>query len=123
MRYALLLAAPLLIAAAGDMSVATFLTKANALQRKGPLALMSSDFGLLKREVEASTGAWARGQKVARARGDGSLGCLPAGQTNLSYGQKQVLADMNAIPAAERARTTVRQAVARGWARRYPCRD
>ena len=45
----MLLAVPMAaIAAPGDMSVATFLNKADALKAKGPAALFSSDIGLLK---------------------------------------------------------------------------
>ena len=51
MRFALLLAAPLLVAAAGDMNVATFLQKADALKAKGAMALFSSDLGLLNHPV------------------------------------------------------------------------
>ena len=120
MRYALLLAAPLLIAAAGDMSVATFLTKADALQRKGMLALMSSDLKLVVNEGKGAAAAYERNHKAAKARGEHhALGCPPKGT---KYGQKDFMADMRAIPAAERGRTSVTQALTRGMARRFPCR-
>ena len=44
-------------AAAGDMSVATFLAKADALKAKGPLALLSSDIKLLQGEGQAAGAA------------------------------------------------------------------
>ena len=48
-----LLAAPAL-AAGGDMSVATFLAKADALKAKGPMALFSPDIKVLQQEGQAA---------------------------------------------------------------------
>ena len=45
-------------AATGDMSVATFLAKVDALKAKGPMALFSSDIGLLKNEAYAAGRAY-----------------------------------------------------------------
>ncbi|WP_199504687.1 hypothetical protein [Qipengyuania sp. YIM B01966] len=43
--------APPALAAPGDMSVATFLEKANGLKRRGPLALVHADYRLLRSEA------------------------------------------------------------------------
>lgn len=119
MRYALLLAAPLLIAAAGDMSVATFLHKADALKAKGPLALMSSDLGLLKREFEGS-GRHYRAQLEADKRAGRQPSSCPPAKASLS--SDEILAELRRVPPADRARTPVKQAFAAMMARRFPCR-
>jgi hypothetical protein len=54
---ALLVAAPV-AAAPGDMSVSTFLAKADALKTKGILALGSSDIKLLQSEGKAAGAAY-----------------------------------------------------------------
>lgn len=121
MRFAIILAAPLLLAAAGDMRVSTFLTKAEALQKKGPLALMSSDLGLLRGEVQGAAASYRRDLAVARTSGDKSIGC-PVKGTKLEYGPKELMRDLKVVPVAERSRTSVKQAFYQAMKRRYPCR-
>lgn len=74
-----LLAAPAAPAlAAGDMSVATFLTKADALKAKGPMALFSSDMKLLRSEGQAAGQAYRQRLTAERATGHPSS-CPPKG--------------------------------------------
>ena len=49
-----LLAATPALAAPGDISVASFLAKADALRAKGAMALFSSDYKLLQSEGKAA---------------------------------------------------------------------
>ena len=119
MRYALLLAAPLLIAAAGDMSVATFLQKADALRAKGPLALMSGDIKVLMSEFRGGATRARADFEADKKAGRRPSACPPA---KVKMNSNQILADMRAVPVAERGRTSVKQAVAAAMARRYPCR-
>ena len=54
-------------ASAQNMPVSTFLAKADALKAKGPLALFSSDIGVLKKEVEAAAVSYRGDRKAAIA--------------------------------------------------------
>lgn len=119
MRFALLLAAPFLLAASGDMSVATFLKKAEGLRSKGAMALFSSDLGVLKREGEGAGKRWRASMEADKRAGRKPSACPPkeAKMTSTDF-----LNMMRAVPAAERGRTSVATAFTRGMARRYPCR-
>jgi hypothetical protein len=118
-----LLAAVLLaivpIGAAQAMDVATFLAKADALQKKGMLALMSADYKLLKSEIETQAGA-LRAERLAaeRARRKAAY-CPPAKQSLTS---SEILAAFRTIPAAKRPRIQVKDALRALMARKYPCR-
>jgi hypothetical protein len=63
---ALTLAVPAL-AAGGEMSVATFLAKADALKARGIMALGSSDIGLLRAEGQAAGEAYRARLESERA--------------------------------------------------------
>jgi hypothetical protein len=105
--------------AAQAMDVATFLAKADALQKKGMMALMSSDYKLLKGEIETQ-GAALRSERLAaeRARRRAAY-CPPAKQSLTS---KEILAAFRTIPAAQRPRIQVKDALRALMARKYPCR-
>jgi hypothetical protein len=117
-----LLAAALLaivpLGAANAMDVATFLGKADALQKKGMMALMSSDYKLLKSEIQTNgaacgPSAWppsvparsrllsARQAEPHQQRGPCRLPHHPRGATAANPGQGRASALM---------------------ARKYPCR-
>lgn len=99
------------------MSVAEFLGKADALRAKGPMALFSSDIGVLKREGEAATKVWyAQVAPPGRPRN----ACPPAGPLNI--GSNDFLAMLGAVPPQQRASTSVTDAVTSGFNRRFPCR-
>jgi hypothetical protein len=82
MRHAALLPLAMLtlsvpaLAAGGEMSVAVFLAKADALKAKGVMALGSSDIGLLRSEGQAAGLAYKARLKAepvpARPRAPGS---------------------------------------------------
>ncbi|HEY0131355.1 MAG TPA: hypothetical protein VGB57_08110, partial [Allosphingosinicella sp.] len=83
MKFKLLAAALLAVVplgAAQAMDVATFLIKADALEKKGMLALMSSDYKLLMGEIR-SQGAALRAERLAAERaGRKGAYCPPAKQ-------------------------------------------
>lgn len=102
-------------AAQAEISVATFLAKADALRAKGPLALFSSDIGLLKREGEAAVDAWRAQVRLD----DGRRNACPPPKEKIS--DDRFLGMLTAVPPPERARTSVATAVTRGLNRLYPC--
>lgn len=111
-----LLASPAL-AVPGDMSVATFLTKADALRAKGPLALLSSDMNLLKTEGTAAGQAYRA--QLAQERTQGRPSSCPPQGTRIS--SDQLLAHLRAYPAPARPRTTMRTAMADYFIKTFPC--
>ncbi len=100
------------------MSVATFLDKADALQRRGAFALFSSDLGLLKGEIN-SAGTALRAERLGRRprRAPPRL-CAPE---RVSINSNELLAHFRAIPPAQRAHVEVRDAMRGFLARKYPC--
>jgi hypothetical protein len=107
------------LGAANAMDVATFLAKAEALQKKGMLALMSSDYKLLKAEIETQAEV-LRAERLAaeRARRRPAY-CPPAKQ---SLGSDEILAAFRSVPVAQRPRVPVKDALRALLARKYPCR-
>lgn len=112
----LVAAAPLAPAAA--MDVATFLAKADALERQGVMALLSSDYGLLKAEVQGAADR-LRAERAAavKARRRPPF-CPPA---DVGIDPRELLGHFRAIPAAQRRRTEVQTALRSLIVRKYPC--
>ncbi|HVF37370.1 MAG TPA: hypothetical protein VNA29_05450 [Sphingomicrobium sp.] len=113
----LLAVAPLSAAAA--MPVSTFLTKADALQKKGALAVFSGDLKLLMKQVQSDAAALREANKAADAAGRRKAYCTPPGGVRLR--NQDILDAMRAVPPAERARTDTRDALRSYFARRFPC--
>lgn len=105
------------LAAPGDMNVAAFLAKADALRAKGAMALFSSDYKLLKSEGEAAGEAYRSRLNAERAAGRPSS-CPPKG-TKVS--SDKLLAFLRTYPEAHRPRTSMKQAIGDFFARNYPC--
>ena len=80
----LALASPAL-AAPGDMNVAEFLRRADALRALGPAALLSSDMGALRREGEAA-GTQYRA-RLAQERTQGHPSSCPPPASRVSSDQ------------------------------------
>lgn len=112
-----LIAAPA-FAAGGDMSVAMFLSRADALKAKGAMALLSPDLKVLKNEGEAA-GAAYRARLVAE-RGAGKPSSCPPKDPKVS--SDQVLSHLRTYPAAARERTSMKTAMADFFIRNFPCR-
>lgn len=119
-RGLVLLGALALSSGAAAMPVSTFLTKATALQKKGPLALFSGDLKLLMRQIKTDAAQIRDERLAAKAAGRPTGFCPPEGGTKLS--DKDILSAMQAVPASERARTDTRSALRAYLVRRHPCR-
>lgn len=105
-------------AAPGDMSVAVFLAKADALKAQGPLAMFSADLPLLRAEGKAGGDAYRARLKQERAAGRPSS-CPPE---DAKINSDELLAFLRTYPAAARPRVKIRQGVADYFIRKYPCR-
>lgn len=103
------------------MSVATFLGKAESLKKKGPLALFSGDIKLLMNRIKGDAAALRSERLAAEAAGNRPAFCPPAGGVKL--GDKDIIVAMEAVPAAQRSRTSTKDALRVYMARRFPCRS
>ena len=104
-------------AAAGDMTVAIFLAKADALKAKGPLALLSSDIKLLQGEGQAAGAAYHAQLDAERKAGHPSS-CPPKG---VKIGGDELMAQMRKYPVATRQRITVKAAMVDMLRAKFPC--
>lgn len=104
--------------AAGDMMAATFLAKAEALLAKGPMALFSSDVGLLKREAAAARSAYLGQLRAERVRGAPSS-CPP---DRVDISQSMMMAQLRSYTPAQRTATPMRTVMADLYKRNWPCR-
>ena len=116
---ALGLAIAIVPAAASAMRVSTFLTKADRLQKRGPLALFSGDLKLLKTQITRDASELRAENKAAEAAGRRKAYCTPAKGVQLS--DRDILSVMRAVPPAQRATTTTKAALRAYFARRFPC--
>jgi hypothetical protein len=116
---AALLLAVVPLGGAQAMDVATFLAKADALKKKGMMALMSSDYKLLKKEIETHSLA-LRSERLAAERAGRKPAYCPPAKSGLN--SDELLAAFRSIPAAQRPRTDVKDALRALLARKFPCR-
>jgi hypothetical protein len=114
---ALLLALPL--GAAAAMDVATFIAKADALERKGVMAVFSGDYKALKGEIEVSA-AQLRAERLAAKKAGRPQAYCPPPKSDVT--PREILAHFRAIPAAQRGRMQVKDGLRGLLARKYPCR-
>lgn len=112
------LAACVTPAAAQATDVATFLEKWESLQRRGPLALFSKDLKGAVREIKDAT-ARLRAERLAAVAAGRTPAYCPPSKGGLD--KNELLAAMQAVPPARRARTEVSDALRAGLARKYPC--
>jgi hypothetical protein len=115
---AAILAAMLAPAAASAMDVATFLAKADALERMGMRAAFSSDGPLIMEELNGANRALRAERLAAQSAGRRPAYCP---DPNHRADVREIVAALRTIPVARRARTEVRDAVRAFYARRYPC--
>ena len=111
-------AVPATAAAAG--SADDFLARAERLKAKGPLAFFDSDYGRLKAEATAVGKAIGDQRITAQRAGKPILYCSPTPRAEL--GSFEFIHGLEAIPAAERARMTLKEAMIRVLQAKYPCR-
>ena len=106
-------------AAASAMPVSTFLAKAEALKKKGPMALFSGDLKLLTGQVKKDAAGLGAENKAAAAAQRPKAYCTPA--SGAKIGQKEVTEAMQSVPTPQRANTDTKEALRAWLARRYPC--
>ena len=108
------------VAAAYAMPVETFLQKAESLQGRGVMALVSSDYRLLRTEMQTATEALRAERVAAQRAGRQPAYCPP--QDGGSLTPADILGHFRTIPRAQRARMEVRDGLRTLLARRFPCR-
>lgn len=92
--------------------------KAEALEKKGFAATFSSGFKLLKKEMQAAS-AQLRAERLAAERsGRRGAYCPPK---SIALDSKELLAHLRAIPAAQRPRVQVKDALRSFLLRKFPC--
>lgn len=104
--------------AAGDMSVATFLAKADALQAKGLGALGSPDIKLLYSEADAAGKTYRATILADKKAGRAPHSCPPK---KAALNSDQLLAHLRTYPQAVRPKTTITTAMFDVMKKRYPC--
>lgn len=116
---ALMLAAIPAAASAQTMSAETFHQRAQALKKKGAMAIFSrGEIKTLTKEAQAAAKR-AREQRLATLKAGGKpRSCPPEGSR---MGSDEFMERLAAIPAAERARIDMTEATIRILATKYPC--
>jgi hypothetical protein len=105
------------LAATGEMSVSTFLAKADALKAKGFMALGSPDIGLLRQEGQAAGAHYKLRLEAERKAGKPSS-CPPKGT---KVNSEELMVFLRTYPEANRAKTTMKAAIADYFIKKYPC--
>ncbi len=104
--------------AQAEMSVATFLAKADGLKAKGVMAMMSSDIGLLKDEMKVATTAYRTQINADKAAGRTPHSCpVPKGKMD----SDELMAYFRTIPAARQPKISVKTAFFGMMKQKYPC--
>jgi hypothetical protein len=117
---ALCLLAPTAVSAQ-SMNAQQFYQRAMALENKGMLAIFSrGEINSLMSEAQAASKRAADIRRAALAAGKPPRFCPPAG--SFSMNDKQFMAALSALPAAERARIDMTEAMTRIFAAKFPCR-
>jgi hypothetical protein len=125
-RPSFAIAAALMLAGASQALAApvgtaqNFLERANRLKAKGPLALFDSDYKRLKAEAVAVGNSIRNDRLAAERAGKPVLYCSPNARAQL--GDMEFVNGLEAIPAAERARMSLKAAMLRILQKKYPCR-
>ncbi|WP_428629079.1 hypothetical protein [Sphingopyxis sp.] len=104
--------------APGDMSVAAFLSRADALAPLGPLALATPQGNQLKGEVVAAGKRYKTRIDADRRAGRKTTSCPPDSGT---LTPDQWLAHLRSYPAAVRRTVSVNAAFESLMKKRYPC--
>ncbi len=113
----ILAAAPAAAVQAQSMPVAQFLAKADALQKKGMMAMFSGDIGLLKREIVNSGKELRAEQNAAAKAGRKPATCMPA---KVAMNSQELLAHFRSIPPQQRS-MPVKAALAGLMRKKHPC--
>ncbi len=116
---ALLIAAVPVAAQAQNMTVSEFLSRAEALKKKGAMALFSSDIGRLKNEV-MNSGKQLRAERLAAQKAGRKPAFCPPEQGKGSINSDELLAHFQSIPPAQRG-MSVKAGFAGLMRKKYPC--
>jgi hypothetical protein len=101
-----------------EMSVATFLAKADGLKAKGMLALTSPDMGKIQAEMKTVTTGYRAQLQAERAAGRKPHSC-PGPKSKMD--SEELMGHFRAIPAAQRAKTSVKTGFYSLMKKKYPC--
>jgi hypothetical protein len=101
-----------------EMSVATFLAKADALKAKGMMAMMSSDIGLLKDEMKVATTAY-RAQLVGDKAAKRPAHSCPPEKAQMN--SDELMTYFRTIPATQQPRTSVKAGFFGMMKKKFPC--
>jgi hypothetical protein len=101
-------------------SADNFLQRAERLKAKGPLAFFDSDYGRLKVEATAVGQAIGDDRIAAERARRPILYCSPDARAQL--GSMEFIRGLEAIPPAQRARMSLKDAMVRVLQIKYPCR-
>ncbi|WP_420607755.1 hypothetical protein [Novosphingopyxis sp.] len=104
--------------AAMAMDAQTFYARGQALQKKGVMAMLSSDFKPLMNEMKAA-GKSVKAENDAAKKNGAPLYCPPAKGKGMSA--EEVLEEFGTVPEAQRRTLSVRDAWKRILIRKYPC--
>ena len=105
------------------MTVGEFLLKADALQKKGTLGLLSGDFGLLKSQTSSNVDAFVIDLRSAIQAHRPPPACPPRSGSNaikIEFSPDELLAYFRSVPA-DRRNISSRQAFSEFMSRKYPC--
>jgi hypothetical protein len=123
MRKTILLALILSVSthspAAAPGSAQNFLDRAERLKAKGPLAFFDSDYGRLKSEATLVGEVIGDDRIAAEKAGKAILYCSPSPRAEL--GSFEFIRGLEAIPAAERGRMSLKDAMIRVLQKKYSC--
>jgi hypothetical protein len=120
MRNFILMAAALVVAApASAMPVAIFLDKVDKLAKQGALGAMTSDASLVKRELTDDAAALRSERLAATQAGKTPPYCPDAQSAPPSV--DEIIAGLKQVPAADRSKTEVKDALRVYMAKRFPC--
>jgi hypothetical protein len=118
---AIICGATLLIAANGTMSVATFLAKAEPLEKQGMAAMFSSDAKILMNEMKA-VGESYRAMLAAQKKAGTPMHSCPPPKGKVKMNSKDMLAHLRSYSPAARKTTSVRTAFYAMMKKRFPCK-
>ncbi len=85
---------------AQSMPVSDFLTRAEALKKKGLMAMVSKDLGVLKAEIQNSGKQLRAEQNEAAKAGRKPATCMPK---KASFGPDELLGHLRSIPPQQRS--------------------
>ena len=97
-----------------------FLDRAERLKAKGPLAFFDSDYDRLKADATAVGKSIGDDRIAAEKAGKPILYCSPRPRAEL--GSFEFIRGLEAIPAPERTRMSLKDAMLRVLQKKYPCR-